>query len=299
VRQALRLARQGEAGRARQERWNGQMEAILAWAGTAKGATTRSQLIGAAHTAPKDALGVVCLAVGDGGPPPHRSHGHPRLNLEVDSSGDGLHISVCFAPGRGDELDHHALHVLIGHLSALWRTVLRHEELERAAGHDALTGLPNRRLFETELRRRIATSRRRGLPFALALVDLDHFKLVNDCLGHPAGDAVLRRTGDAIAATLRASDRVFRLGGEEFALILETGDADGLSDLLERTRAAIKELGVEPRPGQRLSASIGWAVYPHDAPGRTDLVACADTALYAAKNGGRDRVVRADDRVAA
>ena len=125
---------------------------------------------------------------------------------------------------RGDEHDHHALDLLLGHLAALWRTVLRQEELERAAGHDALTGLPNRRAFEAELRRRVALSRRRDLGFTLAIVDLDHFKLVNDSFGHPEGDAVLRRSGEAIRGALRASDRVFRVGGEEFALILETAE---------------------------------------------------------------------------
>jgi diguanylate cyclase (GGDEF)-like protein len=170
--------------------------------------------------------------------------------------------------------------------------VLRQEELERAAGHDALTGLPNRRAFEAELRRRVALSRRRGLGFTLAMVDLDHFKLVNDQLGHPEGDTVLRRSGEAIRRSLRTSDRVFRVGGEEFALILETGDGSGVADLLERSREAVKDLGVEPLQGRVLSASIGWAVYPDDADDRSELIALADAALYRAKSEGRDRVVR-------
>ena len=72
----------------------------------------------------------------------------PGFTRQVDDAGEGLHVSVCFAEGRGDQHDHHALDLMLGHLSALWRTVLRQEALERAAGHDALTGLPNRRLFE-------------------------------------------------------------------------------------------------------------------------------------------------------
>ena len=86
---------------------------------------------------------------------------------------------------------------------------------------------------------------------------------------------------------------MFRFGGEEFALILETADDGGVDDLLERAREAVKALGVEPTPERRLSASIGWAVFPDDADERSRLIAVADGALYHAKNGGRDQVVRA------
>jgi diguanylate cyclase (GGDEF)-like protein len=287
-----RMARVTDQRRERQTRWSAQVEAVLAWSADAKTATTRSQLMGLVQRVPANALGAACLAVGEGGPPPHRSHGLPRFTIEVDDAGEGLHLTLCFEPGRGDELDHHALSILIGHLSAHWRAVLRQEELERAAGHDPLTGLANRRLFDAELRRREAVHARRGLPFALAIVDLDHFKTVNDVLGHPVGDSVLQRTAEAMDACLRASDRVFRLGGEEFALLLETGDIEGVAELLERIREAIEALDVEPKEGQRLSASIGWAVYPEDARERSELVAVADAALYAAKRAGRNRVIR-------
>jgi diguanylate cyclase (GGDEF)-like protein len=106
---------------------------------------------------------------------------------------------------------------------------------------------------------------------------------------------VLRRSGEAIRGMLRGSDRVFRVGGEEFALMLETADRDGVMELLERAREAVKALGVEPSVGSRLSASIGWAVYPNDADERTELIAQADAALYRAKQSGRDRVVHVGD----
>jgi diguanylate cyclase (GGDEF)-like protein len=127
------------------------------------------------------------------------------------------------------------------------------------------------------------------------MLDLDHFKLVNDELGHTEGDAVLRRAAHAIRASLRRSDRVFRYGGEEFALILETAAVDGVAELLERAREAVRGLGVEPRPGTALSASIGWAILGEDATERAELVERADQALYAAKHAGRDRVVRCSD----
>ncbi len=293
LRRAFTLAGEADARRERESGWSSQVEDVMAWSVRAKGAATRSQLIGFAQMAPRDAIGATCFSVSEGAAPPHPSHGQPRFVMEVDEAGEGLHVSVCFDHGRGDEHDHHALDLLLGHLAALWRTVLRQEELERAAGHDALTGLPNRRAYEAELRRRVALSRRRGIGFTLAIVDLDHFKLVNDCLGHPEGDTVLRRAGEAVRSSLRASDRVFRIGGEEFALILETGDEAGVADLLERTREAVKALDVRPREDQRLSASIGWAVYPDDADERGDLIAQADAAVYRAKSDGRDRVVRA------
>jgi diguanylate cyclase (GGDEF)-like protein len=295
LRRAYTLAGEADNRREREAHWNNQIEAVLAWSVRAKSAATRSQLIGFAHMAPKDAIGVTCFMLTEGAAPSHRSHGQPRLAIEVDEAGEGLHVSVCFAPERGDEHDHHALDLLLGHLAALWRTVLRQEDLERAAGHDALTGLPNRRTFEAELKRRVGLSKRRGLGFTLAIIDLDHFKMVNDSFGHPEGDTVLRRSGEAIRSVLRGSDRVFRVGGEEFALVLETADAGGVTELLERAREAVKALAVEPTTGSRLSASIGWAVYPSDADERVELIAQADAALYRAKQTGRDRVVHAGE----
>ncbi len=296
LRRAYTLAGEADARRERESYWSNQIESVLAWSVRAKSAATRSQLIGFAHMAPKDAIGATCFMLTEGAAPSHQSHGQPRLAIEVDDAGDGLHVSVCFAPERGDEHDHHALDLLLGHLAALWRTVLRQEELERAAGHDALTGLPNRRTFEAELRRRVGLSKRRGLGFTLAMIDLDHFKLVNDSFGHPEGDTVLRRSGEAIRGVLRGSDRVFRVGGEEFALMLETSDPGGVTELLERAREAVKALGVEPTVDSRMSASIGWAVYPDDADERSELIAQADAALYRAKQSGRDRVVHVGER---
>src|SRR5438552_17645180 len=150
--------------------------------------------------------------------------------MQVDDAGEGLHVSLCFDHGRGDEHDHHALDLLLGHLAALWRTVLRQEELERAAGHDALTGLPNRRTFEAELRRRVGLSKRRGLGFTLAMIDLDHFKLVNDSFGHPARDTVLRRSGEASRGVLRGPGRALRAGGDGAAPTLAPAAPRGVTE---------------------------------------------------------------------
>ena len=295
LQKAWKLAVEADARRDREALFNRQIEAIIAWSARAKAATTRGQLIGYAHMAPLEAIGATCLNVAEGNAPVHRPHGVRPTSLMVDDAGTGLYMSVCFSEGRGDELNHQTLDLMLGHLAALWRTVLRQEELERAAGHDALTGLPNRRAFEGELRRRVSLSRRRDLGFTLAIVDLDHFKLVNDSMGHPEGDAVLRRAGEAIRRSLRGSDRIFRLGGEEFVLLLETTDTSGVEDILNRAREAVKGLGVEPAPGVLTSASIGWAVYPEDTDDRTALMHMADRALYEAKERGRDRVERASE----
>src|SRR5204862_3415956 len=278
VHKAWRLAVEADRRRDRDARWAEQIEQRLGWSSRAKEATTRSQLIGFAHMAPRDAIGAACLSIGEGSPPRHGSHGLARITVPVDAAGEGVHASVCFAPGRGDELDHHALDLMLGHLAALWRTVLRQEELERAAGHDALTGLPNRRTVESELRRRVAVSKRRDLGFTLAMVDLDHFNDGNDSFGHPQGDAVLRRAAEANRQVLRGSDRIYRLGGEAFALLLETTDPDGVADLLDRARQAVRSLAIQPGEGQPLSASIGWAVFPDDADDRAELVRNAHAA---------------------
>ncbi len=294
-----RLAIEADRRRERESRWRSQIESVVSWNNRAKSATTREQLLGYASMIPPDAIGAECMDVATGGFPEHDAHGRDRIAITVDETGNGLYMVVCFAPGRGDQLDHHALDLAIGHLAALWRTVLRQEDLERAAGHDALTGLPNRRTFDLELRRRVGLWKRRALGFTLAMIDLDHFKAVNDSFGHPEGDAVLRRAGQAIRDSLRGSDRLFRLGGEEFAVLLETTDERGVEELLERARESVRALDVQPRPGLYLSASVGWAIYPDDADEKGSLVERADEALYQAKNGGRDRVVRSGGSIPA
>jgi diguanylate cyclase (GGDEF)-like protein len=294
-----RLAGEADHRRERESRWRSQIESVVSWNNRAKSATTREQLLGFASMIPPEAIGAECMDVATGGFPEHEAHGRDRIAIPVDETGNGLYMVVCFAPGRGDQLDHHALELAVGHLAALWRTVLRQEDLERAAGHDALTGLPNRRTFDLELRRRVGLWKRRALGFTLAMIDLDHFKAVNDSFGHPEGDAVLRRAGEAIRDSLRGSDRLFRLGGEEFAVLLETTDERGVEELLERARESVRALGVQPRPDLYLSASVGWAIYPDDADEKGTLVERADEALYRAKNGGRDRVVRSGGSITA
>jgi diguanylate cyclase (GGDEF)-like protein len=163
------------------------------------------------------------------------------------------------------------------------------DSCEEAAFTDHLTGLANRRRFERQLEREVARTRRFGRPFCLLLIDIDHFKLVNDTYGHDAGDDVLRRLGNALQAGTRGIDTSARIGGEEFAVILtETDFARGL-EVAERLRSAVSE--TEMPSAARITVSIGLSEF--DAAATRDareLYAAADAALYEAKRRGRDRV---------
>ena len=153
---------------------------------------------------------------------------------------------------------------------------------------DELTGLANRRGFDEALSREHARHLRTGRPVALLLVDIDHFKRVNDTWGHPAGDATLHRLGGLLNALFRPADVVGRFGGEEFAVVI--GDCRP-EQALERARgicATVRHVaGGWEHP---ITVSVGVAAYPGRAPAPTEMIAAADRALYAAKAAGRDRV---------
>jgi two-component system cell cycle response regulator len=172
------------------------------------------------------------------------------------------------------------------------RTKLRQAEL--TATVDALTSLGNRRHFESRLREESAHARRHHQPFALLLLDLDHFKSVNDTFGHEEGDRVLVHVADAIRSILRADDAAFRYGGEEFVLLLRACDAERGVRVAERLRGTLKarpiELGEEGVVRcVTFSAGVAGAVSSNGFA-CDDLVSRADAALYAAKRAGRDRI---------
>ena len=161
-------------------------------------------------------------------------------------------------------------------------------EVERLADTDALTGLANRRVFEQSLARELALASRRGESCGLVVIDVDHFKAVNDTHGHQAGDDVLRQVGMALAETARETDVAARFGGEEFAVILPNCDPREAVTVAERFRAA-----VAARNGAvAVTVSAGVATFPADGDDSTSLVAAADSALYRAKRRGRDRSAR-------
>jgi two-component system cell cycle response regulator len=159
---------------------------------------------------------------------------------------------------------------------------------------DGLTGLHNRRHFDERIAAELAYALRHKTPLCVILLDLDHFKDINDRLGHQAGDLVLRRVADTLQATVRAEDVLSRFGGEEFALIARGIDEIGSQLFAERLRMLVEKLDV--RFGEeyvRVTVSLGVA-HTHALPNVRDeeaFIAAADRALYAAKHAGKNRVV--------
>jgi diguanylate cyclase (GGDEF)-like protein len=157
------------------------------------------------------------------------------------------------------------------------------------AATDALTGLPNRRALDFTLKRMVAQASRTRLPVAALMVDIDHFKQINDQLGHSKGDEILAAVGALLEDTLRASDFAARYGGEEFLVLLPATDTAGALALAEKIRDALHRplaTGVD----RTVTASIGVAVVPDHALDAEGLVRAADRALYRAKTKGRDRI---------
>jgi len=167
------------------------------------------------------------------------------------------------------------------------------EALRQLATRDQLTGLLNRRELDRILNEEAERAQRFGQPLALVMVDIDHFKMVNDTHGHPAGDAVLREVARRLAAMVRTVDRLVRYGGEEFALVLVQTDRRAA---LEVARRIVEAIAAEPvviagGPTLALTISAGLAVLPTDVSRIDLMVSAADRALYAAKHGGRNQVV--------
>lgn len=178
---------------------------------------------------------------------------------------------------------------------SLSREALAMEKLRRIAQTDELTGLANRREILNGLDRMIASSRRHGRPLSLAILDIDHFKRVNDTYGHPVGDEVIKAVGHALTQIMRDQDLVGRLGGEEFVVAFPDCDAGSAVTACERLRQAIGGLDIviEGGPVLKITLSSGVAEFRTEDD-RTTLIARADEALYYAKEGGRDQVRLAD-----
>lgn len=165
-------------------------------------------------------------------------------------------------------------------------------QLAVEAVHDPLTQLVNRRYLDSVTPGLIGSAGRRGAPLSLALVDLDHFKLVNDSHGHPAGDIVLRDIGRVLPMSLRPADVVCRYGGEEFCIVLPDADGAGAEKALASLAARLRDLRVfwDGKTLGGFTFSAGVAVLGQHGNTFADLLAAADRALYEAKDAGRDRV---------
>ena len=167
---------------------------------------------------------------------------------------------------------------------------LSEERIRFMANHDALTGLPNRALLQDRLEQALRYAQRADHWVTVAFIDLDNFKIINDTLGHNAGDELLKNVGSRMVSCLRAVDTVVRLGGDEFVILLvdQKKNIDGISSTIAKIRAAISaplEIGGQTL---RVGSSVGLANYPADGKDADTLLANADAAMYRAKELGRD-----------
>src|SRR3954454_20013984 len=159
--------------------------------------------------------------------------------------------------------------------------------LEALLREDALTGLSNRRAILTQLAGMVSASRRHGHPLSIAVLDLDHFKRINDTYGHQVGDEVLIAAAHAMGAHMRAEDQLGRLGGEEFLVLAPDSDAAAGSHMGQRVRAEVASASTDVA----VTVSIGLATWAGESA--EEFLHRADEALYAAKQAGRDRVMAA------
>jgi len=174
----------------------------------------------------------------------------------------------------------------------------QYEEIRRLTFIDSLTSAYNHRFFQEALAKEVHRSVRTGREFALAMLDIDNFKRINDTFGHPVGDEILKGLVEEMVSNARDTDVVARYGGEEFAIIFADTPAASARDAGNRMRELVarRELNM-PSIGRalRVTVSIGVAVYPHDGTTPTDLVARADAALYFAKKNGKNQVAMAGE----
>ena len=172
-----------------------------------------------------------------------------------------------------------------------------YERTKQLATTDAMTGVANHRELETYLERELQRARKTREPLAIIMCDVDHFKAINDSVGHPAGDAVLKHlTKQILIPAVRPKDLVARYGGDEFVLVLRGADSRAAVIVAERIRRTVAGQAVmlDGKAVSNLSLSLGIAVFPRDGDTREALVQAADQALYVAKRTGRNRVVRSD-----
>jgi len=186
----------------------------------------------------------------------------------------------------------------VGQFSDITEQKEKAELTQWQAHYDPLTNLPNRRLFHDRLRQAIKHAHRNQLPLALLFVDLDHFKKINDSLGHHTGDALLMEAARRMTNCVRESDTVSRLAGDEFTIILpdlsDVSRSSGIAaNIVEQLAQPFFFLNDET--GHHISVSIGIALYPQDADNFEALLKCADKAMYGAKGAGRNRFLYYSD----
>ncbi|WP_295956414.1 GGDEF domain-containing protein [Rhodoferax sp.] len=165
------------------------------------------------------------------------------------------------------------------------------EALQHQAYHDELTDLPNRAMCMDALRRILSRCERKSMPFSIMFIDLDHFKTVNDELGHAVGDQLLRQVAQRLQSCMRGGDLVARLGGDEFIVVVEEQHSfAALRDIADKILHTVEPVYLLCGHSVHVTASIGISTYPHDGTDLQQLLTRADNAMYRAKTGGRNDV---------
>jgi diguanylate cyclase (GGDEF)-like protein len=212
-----------------------------------------------------------------------------REALQADFAEFDLAILITIIVGVSSVLEVFAVPTVL-----LIRRFMMHQQLLAQARIDTKTGLLNSSTWETEATTEVERAHRTGTPLAVALVDIDHFKAVNDTYGHLVGDTVLRAVTDAIGEHLRSYDLAGRFGGEEFVVLLPQAREADAFNIAERLRRRVEAMAIpiaEDKPDEcvRLTISVGVASLNEHTRGLTDLMAAADAAMYIAKQTGRNR----------
>ena len=206
-------------------------------------------------------------------------------------------VAAAARPDAFGEISPVVLEALVGHIQTSLSTALRHDRIRREVVTDPLTNLYNRRFFEQRAREEIERSIRHHLPVTLLMLDVDHFKRINDTYGHQTGDRVLQSVAQHLKESVRQSDICARYGGEEFILLLPATPGRNAVFLADRLRKGLGDLmhtGLGLPSHESVTVSGGVATCPRDATDVEGLIGAADAALYRAKDGGRNRIARAD-----
>ncbi len=212
---------------------------------------------------------------------PKSNYSNYKLNTEP-----GLFVSVKTSSPQVEK----NLRTVVKTLNVCLEKIHLYEQMETLSIHDSLTGVYNRRYFNMRLEEEAERAKKFSLKFSLLMIDIDHFKKVNDTYGHLVGDAVLREVAQKLQSCLREIDFVARYGGEEFVVILQETDKDGALFVAERIRSAIGAKKIRAFDEQLLiTVSIGMVVFPRHTTYPELLIEVADKALYKAKKSGRNR----------
>ena len=225
-----------------------------------------------------------------------RAHSYQCMPMMAQSKALGILFIQEPSGGEGacetDALIEHRARAVADRIGLAIANIKLRQALKELSLRDGLTGLFNRRYFEEAMALEITRADRSGASFTLVMVDLDHFKRINDTYGHEAGDEVLREVGTLLRRQFRAGDLSCRLGGEEFAIVLPGADADKALERADELRHALAGLALSFKGTslERVTLSAGIASYPGDGDDAQSIMRAADAALYQAKRDGRDRV---------